>query len=445
MWYFIYFVIFLILIIIFFIGYKLYKKGGDSWIRGYIRYEFNKRRYIKKEPPKPIHIIFLIVDHFEPKWQTPTKEEEHNRIMSWIEKFPKIASKHLDGDGKHPQYTWFYPFHEYSVDNLQNLSKLCYEGFGEIELHLHHLDNTHTGLEEKLNRAKELFSSHGALITCEKEPKKIYGFIHGMFALDNSIPKYCGINNELQILNTTGCYADFTMPALNRAQSIKINSIYYAIDEPNRPKSYNKGIDVEVGKEPTGDLMIIQGPLIINFKNWQHIFYPQIDTGMITKDFLPTKQRIDLWIKCNIHVIGKPEWIFVKAFTHGAQPQNIHILLGNALDNIYSYLEEKYNDGINFQLHYVTAREAYNIIKAAENQMEGSPNQYRDYLIKPYANTKINSNLLYQLVSYQTDKIILKLDGKSYPEAKFEFKDKLILKSEQKYEDNLFIYHCKPK
>jgi len=431
--------------VIFFIGYKLYKKGGNSWIIGYIKYEFNNRRYVKKAPPKPIHIIFLLVDHFEPKWRMPTKEEEQRRIMTWIEKFPEIASKYLDADGKHPQYTWFYPFHEYSIDNLQNLSQLCYKGFGEIELHLHHLDNTSAGLEEKLNRAKELFSLHGALITCEKEPKKTYGFIHGMFALDNSIPRYCGVNNELQILNTTGCYADFTMPSLNRTQSRRINSIYYAIDNPNRAKSYNEGIVVRKGGSKIGDLMIIQGPLIINFRNWKHIFYPQIDNGMLSKDFLPTKQRIDLWIRCNIHVIGKAEWKFVKVFTHGAQPENINILLGGALDKIYSYLEEKYNDRINFQLHYVTAREAYNIIKSAEAGMEGNPNQYRDYLIKPYANTKINSNVPYQLLSYQADKIIIKVDEQNYNKAKFEFKDKVILKCEQKYEDNLFIYYCKPK
>jgi hypothetical protein len=40
-----------------------------------------------------------------------------------------------------------------------------------------------------------------------------------------------------------------------------------------------------------------------------------------------------------------------------------------------------YNDGTNYVLHYVTAREVYNIIKAAEAGMQGDPGQYRDYIL----------------------------------------------------------------
>jgi hypothetical protein len=34
-------------------------------------------------------------------------------------------------------------------------------------------------------------------------------------------------------------------------------------------------------------------------------------------------------------------------------------------------------------LHYVTAREVYNIIKAAEAGLTGSPHDYRDYELPP--------------------------------------------------------------
>jgi len=48
---------------------------------------------------------------------------------------------------------------------------------------------------------------------------------------------------------------------------------------------------------------------------------------------------------------------------------------------MFSYLEKAYNDGIRYRLHYVTAREVYNIVKAAEDGMTGDPHQYRDYRI----------------------------------------------------------------
>ena len=43
--------------------------------------------------------------------------------------------------------------------------------------------------------------------------------------------------------------------------------------------------------------------------------------------------------------------------------------------------ESKYNYGVNYKLHYVTAREAYNIVKAAEAGKAGNPGEYRDFVI----------------------------------------------------------------
>ena len=39
----------------------------------------------------------------------------------------------------------------------------------------------------------------------------------------------------------------------------------------------------------------------------------------------------------------------------------------------------KYNDGRHWVLHYVTAREMYNIAMAAIDGKTGNPNEYRDY------------------------------------------------------------------
>ena len=57
-------------------------------------------------------------------------------------------------------------------------------------------------------------------------------------------------------------------------------------------------------------------------------------------------------------------------------------LLGKAVDDMYSYLEQHYNDGSRYVLHYVTAREMYNMVKAAEDGHAGNPNDYRDYILR---------------------------------------------------------------
>ena len=48
---------------------------------------------------------------------------------------------------------------------------------------------------------------------------------------------------------------------------------------------------------------------------------------------------------------------------------------------MHDHLERSYNDGQRHVLHYVTAREVYNIIKAAEHGRQGNPGEYRDYIL----------------------------------------------------------------
>jgi hypothetical protein len=370
-------------------AWELFRKNAHIWLPGYFIHNIKPKPKISTV--YPIHIIFAIVDHFEPLWNHPTIEQERTRIEAWVKRYPETVDGHVDADGRCPQHTWFYPFDEYRSAHLQELTKLSSLGYGEIELHLHHDNDTPAGLYEKIQDAKRTFSKHGALITSGNNPTCVYGFVHGNWSLDNSRRdgRWCGVNNELRILAETGCYADFTMPsAPSETQSRKINSIYYAIDDPHRPKSYNTGIDVEASKEPSGDLMIIQGPLCLNWRRRKAFILPTIENGNITADNPPTAHRVDLWIKQHIHVRGRPDWVFVKLYTHGAQDEICEALLGSGgyLDKSYSYLEGAYNDGTEYRLHYVTAREMYNIIKAAEAGEEGNPGNYRDYIILPYTN-----------------------------------------------------------
>src|SRR5438132_607974 len=60
-----------------------------------------------------------------------------------------------------------------------------------------------------------LAQRHGLLARDRTTGALGYGFIHGNWALCNSRPdgRWCGVNNELEILRATGCYADFTMPS----------------------------------------------------------------------------------------------------------------------------------------------------------------------------------------------------------------------------------------
>jgi hypothetical protein len=88
-------------------------------------------------------------------------------------------------------------------------------------------------------------------------------------------------------------------------------------------------------------------------------------------------------VRQGIHVEGRPEWIFVKVHTHGAPEAQGRALLGAGSAMLHRELTTRYNDGRRWVLHYVTAREMFNIAMAAMEGLNGDPTQYRDRGLAP--------------------------------------------------------------
>jgi hypothetical protein len=337
------------------------------------------------ENPEPIHILFCMTDHYEPGSGGVSDEEAKGRVDRLITEYPKLTENHKDSNGRKPVRTWFIPPHYHEHNFLNEVVTLCAQGYGEIELHLHHgkeCPDTSENLKKTLNLCVEEYSKLGIFGTVNGV--KQYGFIHGDWALSNSRNNhYCGVNDEISILKETGCYADYTFPSPNEATPKQSNSIYYAKDDPLKPKSHDTGVEVEVGGFTEGDLMIIQGPLYPYFKS-KKPWSLRISGDDIDGYPKMNKRRIDSCIRTGISVKGKENWIIVKMHTHGATDGDA--VLGDEMDRIFTYLESKYNDKKNFLLHYVSARELYNVIKALEDGEEGdNPKEFFDYLVKPPA------------------------------------------------------------
>lgn len=353
------------------------------WLGGYF---FDKR---PRAAGKPIHVMFCFVDHFEPMWGGADLETERRRVDRWCRDYRQLAGRHRDADGRMPQHCFFYPEEEYRKEHLDKLCAMCSEGYGEIEVHLHHDNDTEDNFRSTMQGFVELLDrDHGALPHDPVSGKPVFAFIHGNWSLDNSRPdgRWCGINNEITLLRELGCYADFTLPsAPSDTQTRTINSIYYATDDPDRPKSHDRGTPLRVGGKPSGDLLMVQGPLRLNWKSRRLGLIPRIEAGDVRRACAPDAQRVDAWIDTGIHVAGRPDWVFVKVHTHGTQEHDMDTLLGEPTDAMFRHLESRYNDGENHVLHYVTAREMVNIIKAAEAGMDGNPNQYRDFHFAPPA------------------------------------------------------------
>jgi hypothetical protein len=286
------------------------KRNLHYWINSYY-FPTGSNRPVKKE--EPIHVFIALCDHYEPEWGNPSFDDALSRVQRWREDYPKLFSQFSDCRGRVPQHTFFFPQDQYQPEYLDELAKLCAEGFGDVDIHLHHHDDTAAGLREKLTSFRDtLYHRHGLLRKDPVTDEIVYGFIHGNWALCNSRPdgNWCGVDHEIPILLETGCYADFTMPsAPSDTQTKIINSIYYATDQPDRTKSQNSGTLSQVGKESHDEsLLMIQGPLCLDWKRRSKGFFPTIENGDIHGYRPADKHRLENWLKTEIHIAGQPNW-----------------------------------------------------------------------------------------------------------------------------------------
>jgi hypothetical protein len=352
----------------------------DRWLVSYILQAF---RRCGPSPDSSVHLILCIADHFEPGLGGASAELASERVEQWIENYPQLFERFRDSDGQPPRHTFFYPLEMYQAAEVDALADLCRQGYGEVEVHLHHDNDNASALRERLNWYKEMLAlRHGLLARDRKTGELRYGFIHGNWALDNSHPdgRQCGVNNELDILRETGCYADFTMPsAPDPTQTRTINSIYYAVDDPAKPKSHDRGIPVGSGAAPSKALMLIQGPLLLDWRRRKWGLVPKVENGCIQSNQPPGIERLPAWLKAGVQVPGRPDWFFVKLHTHGAPEWNQKVLLGEPMVQFHRDLASLARNDANFHFHYVTSREMFNLVRAAEAGWQGEVDLARDY------------------------------------------------------------------
>jgi hypothetical protein len=252
-----------------------------------------------------------------------------------------------------------------------------------VEIHLHHDNETSESLRGRLNEFRRILDErHGLLPQRRDTGEPVYGFVHGNWALDNSRPdgRCCGVNNELDILRETGCYADFTFPSSpSPTQPRTINSIYYAVDDPARPKSHDEGTAVGTAPAPANALMLIQGPLVPSWRKPKWGIIPRIENGCLQGNQPATIGRVDDWLRARVGIPSRPDWFFVKIYSHGAPESNARVILGEPMTRFHAALAQRAAENPRFHVHYVTAREMYNLARAAEAGWTGSVADARDY------------------------------------------------------------------
>jgi hypothetical protein len=343
---------------------------------------------------EPVHLILAVADHFEPaidpedgRKRVPRSEQER-RLEWWSREYPKAVDRWRDHDGRPLVHTYFYPAEQYDEGLLEILAEHCHSGWGETEIHLHHGiphpdtgENTRRLLTDFRDR---LAFRHRCLAAEEGSGQPRYCFVHGNFALANSAGgRDCGVDSEMKILAETGCYADFTLPTgiLHPAQTAKTNSLYEIGLPLEQAASHRKGTDLSAGRVPRIFPLMVQGPLLPDLERSRRRFRLVFENSAITPPNPLSLHRLALWKQAQIHVAGRPDWLFIKLYCHSMDPTQEEAVVGNQfrkfLEQLVGGAEQRKET-----LHFATAREMANIILAACDGKEGNPGEYRDYRFK---------------------------------------------------------------
>jgi hypothetical protein len=325
------------------------------WLPGLLASRVSR---LGERPPK--HVWFLIADHFEPLWRGADEETATQRVALWRRRWPEIATRHEDSDGRHPVYSFFYPEEEYRPHVLESLAEMVAERVGDVEVHIHHDGDGQVAFVDKISRFVEILEARHGLLR-RHQGRIAFGFIHGNWALDNSRPdgRWCGLNNEIRLLRELGCYADFTMPAaFTPCQAGPVNVIYRVTDDPERPRSYARGIPVRPGLPAVGDLTLITGPLSLEWRGWRR--RPRVESGEIAGHAMPSRERVRLWLSLAPRIL---DHVFVKLYTHGTQERNSEPLLSGGLETLLASLAIECR-AVGARWHFVSAWEAWQAVEA---------------------------------------------------------------------------------
>jgi hypothetical protein len=334
------------------------------------------------------HLLVALADHFEPSIvpEAPdtfaSRDEQERRVERWCREYPRLVDPWRDADGCSFRHTYFYPAEQDDKALVDQIALHCQEGWGELEIHLHHgVDRPDTAAETRrvLVQFRDALAARGCLSRWDGAGPPRYAFVHGNWALANSAGgANCGVDDEMQILAETGCYADMTLPsAPNRAQVQKINALYECALPLSGPAPHRRGRDLTVGRAPAVFPLIVEGPLGLDLSG-----RPRIENSAVSARRPATLARLGLWQRAAITVAGRPDWVFIKLHCHGMDPVDDAAMLGEPMRAFLEAVTDPAQNG-GATVHFLTAREMVNVILAACDGKSGAPGDYRDYRLRP--------------------------------------------------------------
>lgn len=355
-----------------------------------VRYPFERAgSFAHRTAFEKKHVIIMIANHFEPAWSAAGPlgiDDQLRRLDEWYLLARKAGETVRDADGTKFRHTNFYPAEQYDRRILDKMAEIQSEGLGETEVHLHHgVDAPDTS--ENLRRVFAEFrdclaDEHRLLSRLDGKGMPRWAFVHGNLALANSCGgRFCGVNDEMAILEETGCYADFTLPsAPDQSQVAVINRIYECGFPHVEKIPHRRGRPVEITQPGIRFPVIFQGPLVFNWtRTIKGIPVPRIEDGALVANQPSDLARFNRWKNANVTVRGKSDWIFVKLYCHGFFDHDQSACIGDDARRFFSSIIDHGATTGDYKVWFASARESMNMVLAAVDGANGEPGDYRDY------------------------------------------------------------------
>lgn len=363
------------------------------------RYPFARANsFLQANAGETKHVIFTVANHFEPSWSENgllDMDTQRRRLDEYCKVARKTGEAVLGADKTKFRHTNFFPAEQYDRRILDVLAAMQAEGLGEVEVHLHHgveKPDTAENLRKTLIEFRDcLAEDHKLLSRFADDAQPKYAFVHGNLALGNSHDgKFCGVDNELRILQETGCYLDLTLPsAPDKSQVSMLNQIYECGLPLDEKIPHRTGKRVRVfGNQPQLPL-ILTGPLIFNWtRRIKGLPFPKLDDGALTANQPLDAARFRRWLSANVTIKNRPDWIFIKLYCHGFFDRDLSSSIGEKARRFFSEMIEYGEKTDEYKIYFASAREVFNMVSAAIDGKTGRPGEYRNYRLKTIMSEK---------------------------------------------------------
>ncbi len=357
------------------------------------RYPFERvASFVQRTAFEKKHIVFTIANHFEPAWSAGgllNIDDQRRRLDEWHLMARRTGEALRDVDGTKFRHTNFYPAEQYDRAILEKMAEIQGEGLGETEVHLHHgveTPDTSANLRRVLTEFRDcLAGEHKLLSRFDGDGIPHWAFVHGNLALGNSCGgRFCGVDDEMGILEETGCYADMTLPsAPDQSQVAMINKIYECGLPHHEPVPHRHGRPLETGAASPRFPLIFQGPLVFNWtRRIKGLPVPRLDDGALVANQPSDLARFERWKNANVTVRGRSDWIFVKLYCHGFFDHDQSACIGDDVRSFFQMIIDNGERTGDYKVYFASAREATNMVLAAVDGKTGQPGAYRDYRLR---------------------------------------------------------------